>query len=293
MPNAGRELMEMLFSTKNVHPRHRFDYWHEVACKNIVQHNSQPECRSQFHAAIQVGSLADLGLILFENSPMDVARTPEQIAHSTNDEMLFCHQLQGDMELKQNRRELLLRPGEFALVDPRMPYVGRFPSPARMFVLKIPRRTLETRIRGTSEIVFRSIKPSENAEASLTSSYLAMLPDYTGRLAPTGEEMVKNQALDLIALSLGKLMGANTPNAPSVNLAARDNARRAVEALPHPTLSPELVTHQEAWPKSDLFFMIDSLRHGRSLNEVAGFLGRDENEVRLKAKELKLTNECP
>jgi AraC family transcriptional regulator, positive regulator of tynA and feaB len=281
---------DLLFSPKDVHRRHRFDYWHDVACKNIVQHDSEPQCRSQFHAAIQVGFLADLGLIFFENSPMDVARTPGQIAHSTNDDVLFCHQLQGELELRQNGHELLLRPGEFVLVDPRMPYVGRFPSPARMFVLKIPRRALEIRIGRTSEIVFRSIKPSENAEASLTSSYLAMLPDYTGRLAPTGEEIVKNQALDLVALSLAKLMGAHIPTTPSADLAALVNARTIVEALPDPTLNPGMVTGQP-WLKSDVFFLIDSLRHGRSLNEVAGFLGRDENEVRKRAKELKLTDE--
>ena len=173
------------------------------------------------------GSLADLGLILSKIPPWmwRVPRNKLRIQRMTK--CCFAISSRATWSL-ENRRELRSRPGEFALVDPRMPDVGRFPSPARMFVLKISRRTLETRIRGTSEIVFRSIKPSENAEASLTSSYLAMLPDYTGRLAPTGEEMVKNQALDLIALSLGKLMGANTPNAPSVNLAARDNARRAV-----------------------------------------------------------------
>jgi hypothetical protein len=159
-----------------------------------------------------------------------------------------------------------------------------------MFVLKILRRALETRIGGTSEIVFRSIKPSESA--SLTFSYLAMLPDYTGRLAPTGEEIVKNQALDLIALSLGRLMEAHIPTAPSANLGALVNVGRTVEALPSPALSPEMVTGQP-WLKSDVFFMIDSLRHGRSLNEVAGFLGRDEDEVRERAKELKLTDERP
>jgi hypothetical protein len=35
----------------------------------------------------------------------------------------------------------------------------------------------------------------------------------------------------------------------------------------------------------------DSLEHGRSLAEIAGFLRRNENDVREKAKELKLTDE--
>jgi hypothetical protein len=34
-----------------------------------------------------------------------------------------------------------------------------------------------------------------------------------------------------------------------------------------------------AWSKQDLFFLTDSLQHGRPVAEVATFLLRDENEV--------------
>ena len=69
-----------MFSTSEVHVRDRFDYWHDVACRSIVNHDSQPECRLTFNAAIQAGALADIGLVVFENSPMDISRTPGQRA---------------------------------------------------------------------------------------------------------------------------------------------------------------------------------------------------------------------
>jgi hypothetical protein len=52
-------------------------------------------------------------------------------------------------------------------------------------------------------------------------------------------------------------------------------------------------THSDTppWSKQDLLFLRDSLEHGRSLAEIAGFLRRNENDVREKAKELKLTDE--
>jgi hypothetical protein len=40
------------------------------------------------------------------------------------------------------------------------------------------------------------------------------------------------------------------------------------------------------WCNQDLFFLEHSVRRGRSVAEVAGFLCRDEYEVREKAKEL-------
>ena len=44
------------------------------------------------------------------------------------------------------------------------------------------------------------------------------------------------------------------------------------------------------WTSADLFFLRDSLRHGMSIVEVAGFLRRTEDEVRQKAKELNYLN---
>ena len=42
------------------------------------------------------------------------------------------------------------------------------------------------------------------------------------------------------------------------------------------------------WPRQGLFFLNDALRHGGSFAEIASFLCRDEDEVREKARELKL-----
>src|ERR1700761_849793 len=55
-------VVQTLFSTSNIHPRDRFDYWHSLACKMIVDHVSRPECREAFEAELQWGTLGDLGL---------------------------------------------------------------------------------------------------------------------------------------------------------------------------------------------------------------------------------------
>src|SRR5258708_38611233 len=84
--------MEKLFSTSHVHQRDRFDFWHDVACKHMVAHNSQPECRQSFHADIAMGSLADVGILYFENSPMEVSHTKRHVAQARNDDLLVCRQ---------------------------------------------------------------------------------------------------------------------------------------------------------------------------------------------------------
>jgi hypothetical protein len=69
----GTHPYEEAFLTANGHPRDRFDYWRSVGCKTFVGHSSKPACQQTFEAEIATGMLADIGLILLANSPMDVA----------------------------------------------------------------------------------------------------------------------------------------------------------------------------------------------------------------------------
>jgi hypothetical protein len=52
-------------------------------------------------------------------------------------------------------------------------------------------------------------------------------------------------------------------------------------------MTPTKQGRDEWWPPSDLFFLNHALEHGMTHAEVAGFLSRDEDEVRKKAKQMK------
>jgi len=49
-------------------------------------------------------------------------------------------------------------------------------------------------------------------------------------------------------------------------------------------------SRDEYWLPSDLFFLKAALDQGMTFAEVAGFLSRDEGEVRNKAKQMKIPN---
>jgi hypothetical protein len=46
---------------------------------------------------------------------------------------------------------------------------------------------------------------------------------------------------------------------------------------------------EEDWTAADLFFLSDTLRRGMPVDRVAGFLNRSPSEVRVKARELKVS----
>ena len=232
--------MEQLFSTEAVHPRDRFAYWHDVACRNVLKHDSQPECRPKFQATIYAGRLADLDLIRFNNSPMGVSRTPHQAARATSDELFVCRQMSGLLALEQNGREIAIEAGDVTLIDPLIPYRGKFSQGSNLLVLKVPRRALEARLGRTREMVLRPIKPSQ--DGSLLSSFAAMLPAHVGRMSPVAENLAKEHVLDLLAVSLSTVVGARVPRVSSAHSFVLMNVRAAIEArLTDPMLDASAV----------------------------------------------------
>jgi AraC-like DNA-binding protein len=233
--------MRTIFSTTDVHPRDRFDYWHEAASRNLVGHESEPECQQSFQAELQVGAFAGLGLVMFGNSPMTVAVTAPHAAHADPDQLFICRQLAGKLLLEQEGREAILEPGHITLLDPRLPYSGKFGAGSRMLVLKLRRRLLEARIGKTRELTVRLFKRS-GAANQLTSAFLAMLPVYSEGLDLPTEEIVADQVLDLVAVSLANTMQGEKARVSSARSLIIMKLRAAIEArLTDPTLDIKTV----------------------------------------------------
>jgi AraC family transcriptional regulator, positive regulator of tynA and feaB len=233
--------VKTVFSTLDVHPRDRFDYWHGVACANIVDHESHPECRQTFEAELQSGVVADIGLVLFKNSPMTVFRSPQHVKKVNSDELFVGRQLAGSLVLEQDCREVILGSGDIALIDPRLPYGAKFSAGSRLLLLKFPRRLLEARIGGTQGMTACSIKPSA-AEARLTSAFLAALPACAGELDLTAAEVVQEQVIDLVALSLAKALERSAPRISAAKSIALLKVRAAIESrLTDPDLDANTV----------------------------------------------------
>jgi len=199
--------MRTIFTTAEVAPKNRFDYWHSVACKNLVDHDSWPQSRNTFQAALKCGTLGSIGLVLIENSPMTVAHTARHIAHANSDDYFLCRQMAGRFALEQEGRKIVLESGDMALIDPRLPYGGVFSDSSRMLVLKLPRLLLERRVGETRTMTAYHIARF-GGETSFTSALLSLLPNHTDGLTPEAIDVMKDYVLDLVALCLRRVREA-------------------------------------------------------------------------------------
>jgi AraC-like DNA-binding protein len=198
--------MKTLFSTAGVHPRDRFDCWHSAACKVVINHDSVPETRENFSAELKGEALGDVAMVCFENSPMAISHTARHIAQAP-EELFICNQLEGCFALEQDSREVILQPGDITLLDPALPYSGRFFAGSKLLLLKAPRRQLEARVGKTREMTACLVKPKEG-ECAFLSASLRSLQAHVGHLGAAAQEIVKEQMLDLMAISLATTGGS-------------------------------------------------------------------------------------
>jgi AraC-like DNA-binding protein len=203
-----------VFTTTGVHPRDRFDFWHEALCRRVIEHDSRPQSRLDFQAELEAGALADIGVFVLQSSPMVVAHTLHHIKYTTTDDLFVCRQIAGRLLVEQQGRDAVLEAGDFTLIDPRAPYAGEYFADSKLLVLQVPRRLLEARAGSVSEMTARAIR-SVTAENSLTSEFMAMLPARIGGLDATAKTVVENQVLDLMAISLAKVIQGRKPRISS------------------------------------------------------------------------------
>jgi AraC family transcriptional regulator, positive regulator of tynA and feaB len=233
--------MRTLVSTDDVHPRDRFDYWHEMLCRRVVRHDCTPEARQDFRAELQVGALADIDLVCYESTPMQNDVTMRHVARANADELFVRLQIAGGFFVEQDGRQAMLEAGDITLLDPRRPMTGKYLKDAKQLVVKVPRRELEARIGHTRQMTALSIKPSK-PEHILTSAYLTMLPTYADALSSTTADIIRDQVLDLVAVSLASAVDGKRPRVSSARALALMSVRAAIEArLTDPALDAETV----------------------------------------------------
>lgn len=230
--------METLFSTESIHPRERFDAWHEVACRSIAPHHAVPACRLGFHAQLRSARVGNTGFVLFDNSAMTVTHSALHCNREAGDKIFICQQRTGQVVLQQGGREAVLEPGAMALLDPLFPYTASFSGDSRMLTVKLPRRAFEARVGRTLGMTARRLEPCANGQ--FVSELLPIVAGSAGGLTADTKELIEGQVLDLLALTV-----SGVPDQCQASTSRRwviERLRRAVEArLSDPALDPATI----------------------------------------------------
>jgi hypothetical protein len=167
-----------------------------LGCKVVP---SLDRCRQIFEANIETGKLSDIGLVLFENSAMDVTRPADHLARSENDELFFCRLMSGTLSLEQDGRQVILEAGDLVLRDPLLPYSVNVSRGSKLLVLKIPRRAAEARVGHTRQMVPIGVSPSEPKHR--WTFFFGMSPGVADAIPHAVEAIAQEQTLTNPALN--------------------------------------------------------------------------------------------
>jgi AraC family transcriptional regulator, positive regulator of tynA and feaB len=235
--------MRTVFSTEQVHPRDRFDYWMSSIRRNVINTDAEPARRLRFNAELQIGAIDAVKLVSFRTSALSVHHTARHVAQLTSDDVSVFVPLAGRMFLEQSGRQAVLNPGEFGLVDPTVPIEGRYSEDSEVLMLGIERRQLESRLGNVRAVMTRAVG-STTAEGRLAREYMAMLPSYAAGVGAAAARSIEVHLLDLLGLSVQNALKHERPRRSFARSAVDTRLRTEIEArLSDPALDPETVAH--------------------------------------------------
>jgi AraC family transcriptional regulator, positive regulator of tynA and feaB len=213
--------MQKILSTEGMWPSDAFEYWLDVACAKIIEHTAKPLDRHNFFADLKAGSLADISIFTWRMAPTIGC-------NKRDNDLLLMLPRKCSLEFEFANRCITVDDGNMFLIDMRETHLGRTTQPIEMISLRIPRNSLERRIRLTKEIVNRPI--TVHGDAALLAGYLhEIIRIGPSQMSPATATIIREHALDLVAVVFGGLAGRQ-PNLSSPMRVATIKLRAAVES---------------------------------------------------------------
>lgn len=236
----------LTFSTDNLRPHERFDYWCEVRARNLfgVTISLKQEERQHFQGQFSATSIGGAVLSQMQASPYRVSRSAADISRASNNSLCIYQQIGGASWFNSSAGgEFVVRAGEFAISHVDLPYLTR-PTTSHGFdlrVLKIPLAGRTTLAPGALRLAPAPLHNDPRLTVLISASFAALVADSTknpnhdfngavghlAQLALLARGSVANGSPDSrAALRFGYLQAAR-------NILARD--------LHRPDLSPAFV----------------------------------------------------
>lgn len=229
--------MGVRFSTDAAPSYRRLALWQDIVCDVFVELDCRSDLGDDFHGAVHRTDLGMLACTEVVSNAQRVARTRSRIARSRDECVLVAVGRRGEGTIRQDDRDLLLHPGEFAYYDTTRPYELGFEADFSQIIFQLPRACLQQRVRGLERLTataFDGLRPPARIALDLLHSLAACCDELdTDTAAQLGE-----QAADLIALAIVDRLGQDRSETTSHRAALLYRIKQHIRAhLSDPDLS--------------------------------------------------------
>jgi AraC-like DNA-binding protein len=224
------------FSTAEVSPAERIDYWRDMVQRHFVPLRVEPLAADEFNGAVRLRSIGDLSVAWLQAHPMRATRTRRHIERSASNEYFVGLHLSGLALAEQDGRRAVLHPGDFALFDSARPYSIEFQSagPFDHLILRIPRELLDSRSARIKRATVVPVRVASDA-GRLTSSSLQTF------VSLSDTDPFIDPMLDLLTSALEQSAGVISTPPSRQQRALQELKRYTLSHLGDPGLSPQRV----------------------------------------------------
>lgn len=199
--------MSQILSTDTVAQRDRCAFWTEMICNVYVQLGCDPKPCDEFSGAIVNHRLPTLDMSLVSSRAQTVSRTASHLSRSSDDCFLVSIQTKGKGVIRQDGRDAVLQPGDFALYDSTRQYQLVFEDDFEQIVLKLSGERMRGLLRDTHKLTATTVSGAHGA-GHLLITMLETLKNDVALLQPASSLAVANGVMNILVAGLQTLPSA-------------------------------------------------------------------------------------
>jgi len=188
-------------TTVGIAPSEKFDYWHDVVRRNLVDLDYELVGAAPFEATFSGVELAGLSVSHIQATAHNAVRTKDSISRVDNNSLVFNFVLSGRFSAVQDGRSTMLRAGEASVCDASRPYSLHFNEPFEIANIQVPRQALSRSIGGLSRLMVVNLAKGSQI-LPIAFSYLAHLMERAPMLDGTIRAKISQNLVDLLGTML-------------------------------------------------------------------------------------------
>lgn len=202
--------MSASFTTADVEPARRFEYWVDVVCNQCIPATSKQLTEVPFDARLSVSPVGSVQISLMTAPLHWWSRDAIHLRRSSDDDLWIGYMRDGQALVSQHDRQARVGKGALVLYDAARPFEFTLETQG-IYLVRLPRSSLVQRCPGAERLTARLINDSQPAVAPLRSMIECAVTTDFQKMRPGAAAQFGCTLIDLVAVALEFQKGAVEP----------------------------------------------------------------------------------
>lgn len=203
------------WTTTDLPEADQFGYWREVICEAFTSLSPAADSRKAFESSVSQRDIAGVLISDTKSKAQSIERGAREISRNPTPRFFINLQVSGTCLMRQDTREVLVRPGEFYLVDTTRPYQQDY-SDWHVICVSIPRHLLEPLLISPARSTAVCLSISDGGLGTIAGSFIQSLQHCSESTGPAAKELLATSLVNVIAVALGGTSDAQGQGRASV-----------------------------------------------------------------------------